>query len=97
MLNVVWIQLNLSLLLRLMLSDSNDGVTEKYISGKCVLGALAGEYLKAKGLKDPKARMTFLTQMGITKTWKSKIDIVVEYLYSFIENINFKHHYNYDR
>jgi hypothetical protein len=52
---------------------------------------------KAKGLKDPKARMTFLTQMGITKTWKSKIDIVVEYLYSFIENINFKHHYNYDR
>lgn len=52
---------------------------------------------KAKGLKDSKARMAFLTQMGITKTWKGKIDIVIEFLYSFIENTNFKHHYNYDR
>lgn len=51
---------------------------------------------KAKGLKNPKARMSYLTKLEITKTWKQKLDIVVEFLYSFIENVNFRHTYNHD-
>lgn len=38
---------------QLMLSASKDDVTEDYISGQTVLGALAGAYLRAKGKKEP--------------------------------------------
>lgn len=37
----------------LVLSSSKDDVTDNYISGRVMLGALAGLYLKLKGLGDP--------------------------------------------
>lgn len=37
----------------LMLSSSKDDVSETYISGQVMLGALAGVYLKSKGLSEP--------------------------------------------
>lgn len=52
---------------------------------------------KAKGLKEPNARMSYLSNVGVTKVWKSKLDIVIEFLYSFIDNVNFRHIYNNDR
>lgn len=38
---------------QLMLSSSKDAISEKYISGQMVLGALAGAYMRSKGLNEP--------------------------------------------
>ncbi|MCR5530870.1 MAG: hypothetical protein K6F26_03365 [Lachnospiraceae bacterium] len=38
---------------QMMLSSDKDDITDRYISGQVVLGALAGAYLRSKGIKDP--------------------------------------------
>lgn len=52
---------------------------------------------KAKGLKDPKVRMQFLSNLGIITSWKKKLDTVLDFLYAIISNVNFRHVYNHDR
>ena len=52
---------------------------------------------KAKGLKDQSARMSFLTSIGVLKSWKEKVDVVVDFLYATLQNVQFRHAYNYDR
>jgi len=52
---------------------------------------------KAKSIKTPEMRMNFLMSIGVIKSWKEKLDLVIDYLHAFLCNTNFKHHYNYDR
>lgn len=52
---------------------------------------------KAKGFKTKEQRLNFLMSIAVIKSWKEKLDIVIDYLHTFLCNTNFKHHYNYDR
>lgn len=52
---------------------------------------------KAKGIKDQSARMSFLFDLGILKPWKKKLDVVIDFLYATLSNVQFRHAYNYDR
>ena len=52
---------------------------------------------RAKGFKTKERRLTFLMSIGVIKSWKEKLDMVIDYLHALLCNVNFKHHYNYDR
>lgn len=52
---------------------------------------------KAKAFKTPSERLNFLMSVGVIKSWKEKLDLVIDYLHALLCNTNFKHHYNYDR
>lgn len=52
---------------------------------------------RAKGFKTKEQRLSFLMSIGVIKSWKEKVDIVIDYLHAFLCNVNFKNHYNYDR
>lgn len=52
---------------------------------------------RAKGFKTKEQRLGFLMSIGVIKSWKEKLDMVIYYLHAFLCNVNFKHHYNYDR
>lgn len=52
---------------------------------------------RAKGFKTKEQRLSFLMSIGVIKSWKEKLDMVIDYLHAFLCNVNFKHHYNYDR
>lgn len=52
---------------------------------------------RAKGFKTKEQRLTFLMSIGVIKSWKEKLDMVIDYLHAFLCNVSFKHHYNYDR
>ncbi|MDO4958266.1 MAG: hypothetical protein Q4E68_03280 [Prevotellaceae bacterium] len=52
---------------------------------------------RAKGFKTKEQRLSFLMSIGVIKSWKEKLDLVIDYLHAFLCNVNFKHHYNYDR
>ena len=52
---------------------------------------------RAKGFKTKEQRLSFLMSIGVIKSWKEKLDMVINYFHAFLCNVNFKHHYNYDR
>lgn len=52
---------------------------------------------RAKGFKTKEQRLSFLMSIGVIKSWKEKLDMVIDYLHALLCNVNFKHHYNYDR
>ena len=52
---------------------------------------------RAKGFKTKEERLSFLMSIGVIKSWKEKLDMVIDYLHALLCNVNFKHHYNYDR
>ena len=52
---------------------------------------------RAKGVKTKEQRLSFLMSIGVIKSWKEKLDMVIDYLHALLCNVNFKHHYNYDR
>lgn len=52
---------------------------------------------RAKGFKTKEQRLSFLMSIGVVKSWKEKLDMVIDYLHALLCNVNFKHHYNYDR
>ena len=52
---------------------------------------------RAKGFKTKEQRLSFLMSIGVIKSLKEKLDMVIDYLHALLCNVNFKHHYNYDR
>lgn len=52
---------------------------------------------KAKGIKDQSERMSFLSSIGVLSSWKERVDVVIDFLYATLTNVQFRHIYNYDR